>query len=233
MSSYASFGRMSQKHRTRAALMTAATEFVRRGERPTVSEVAEAARVSKSTAYRYFPSQEALLAEAALDAVNRPDLEAVFAAAQTPGSLAERLDAVVRADHTLVVKHEVAFRTALRAMLVPRTDDPTEVPRRPGNRLRYLAEALAPLDDLLGADGLQQLVMALAMCVGIESSIVMEDICGLTPPAAEVIKRWAASALLRSALAEAMGAERTDLGGGNEATAKRPLDRIDRPTPNG
>ena len=83
MSSYDSFGRMNQKRRTRAALMAAAIEFVRRGETPTIPQVAEAALVSKSTAYRYFPSQEALLAEALLDAVNHSDLAAVFAAART------------------------------------------------------------------------------------------------------------------------------------------------------
>lgn len=203
MASYVAFGRMNQKRRTRAALTAAAANFVRRGATPTVAEVAEAALVSKSTAYRYFPSQEALLAEALLEVVNRSDLEAVFTAAQTPGPPEARLDAVIRADHALVLKHERAFRTAIRAMLAPRTDDPSDVPRRPGNRLRYLADALAPLDDRLGAERLQRLVMALAMCVGMESIMVMADICGLTPAAAETVKRWAAAALLSAALDEA------------------------------
>lgn len=202
MASYASFGRMNQKHRTRAALMAAATELVRAGETPTVVQVAEAALVSKSTAYRYFPNQEALLAEALLDAVNRSELAAVYAAARTPGPAAARLDAVVRADHALVIKHEAAFRTAIRAMLAPRADDPSEVPRRPGNRLRYLAEALAPLNDQLDVEQLQRLVMALAMCVGMESIMVTVDICGLSPADGEAVKCWAAGALLQAALDE-------------------------------
>ena len=89
----------------------------------------------------------------------------------------------------------------------PRADDPSEVPRRPGNRLRYLADALAPLDDRLGPERLQRLVMALAMCVGMESIVVMADICGLTAPAAEAVKRWAAAALLQAALVEETTAE--------------------------
>ncbi|MBA2518866.1 MAG: TetR/AcrR family transcriptional regulator [Chloroflexia bacterium] len=202
MASYASFGRMNQKRRTRAALMAAATELVRGGATPTVAQVAGAALVSKSTAYRYFPSQEALLAEALLEMVNQPELEAVYAAARTPGPAIARLDAVVRADHALVVKHEAAFRTAIRAMLAPRADDPSEVPRRPGHRLRYLAEALAPLNDQLDAERLQRLVMALAMCVGMESIMVMVDICGLSPADGEEVKRWTAGALLQAALAE-------------------------------
>ncbi len=218
-SAYESFGRMNQKRRTRMALKAAAAELVRRGETPTVAQIAEAALVSKSTAYRYFPSQEALLAEVLLDAAVAPELESVYTMAKTPGSAAARLDAVVRADHALVVKHETAFRTALRAMLALNAHDRSEVPRRPGNRLRYLAEALSPLEDRLGAERLQRLVMALSMCVGMESIMVMEDICGLTPAEAETVKRWAAGALLQVSLSELAtaegGTDRVDVGPGN------------------
>lgn len=211
-SPYESFGRKNQKRRTRAALKAAAAASLRRGETPTVAQVAEAALISKSTAYRYFPSQESLLAEVLLDEAIAPDLEAVYAAARTTGSAAERLDAVVRADHALVTKHEAAFRTAVRAMLTPRTAGPADVPRRPGNRLRYLSEALAPLHDQFGAEGLQRLVVALALCVGMESIMVTGDIGGLGPAEAESVKRWAAAALLRAALDEVAsgdGAART------------------------
>jgi len=210
MSSYNSFGRMNQKSRTRSALMTAATEFVRHGETPTVAQVAEAALVSKTTAYRYFPSQEGLLAEALLELVNRPELEAVYAAARAHGTAEARLDAVVRADHALVIKHEMAFRTAVRAMLAPRADDPSEIPRRPGDRLRYLAEALAPLADQLGVERMERLVMAQAMCVGMESIMVTVDICGLSAEEAEKVKRWASAALLESALREVAATKATD-----------------------
>ena len=205
--SYESFGRMNQKRRTRAALMLAAREFVRQGETPTVAQVAEAALVATSTAYRYFPSQEALVAEALLDEAIRPDLEAVYAAAKTPGSAAARLDAVVRADHALVIKHEAAFRATIRSQLAVGVGDPHTAPRRPGNRLRYLAEALAPLHDQLGAARLERLVTALAMCVGMESIMVTADIRGLASAEAEAVKRWAAAALLQAALDEAATTE--------------------------
>ncbi len=201
-SSYLSNGRMNQKRRTRAALKAVAAEMVRRGQTPSLVEVAEAALVAKSTAYRYFPSQEALLAEVMLDEGVQPDLEAVFAAARIAGNPEDRLDAVVRADHALVVKHETAFRTALRAMLSSDANESPRLPRRPGNRLRYIGEALEPLRDQLGSHRLDRLVMALAMCVGMESMMVMEDICGLNVAEAEAVKRWAASALLEASLRE-------------------------------
>lgn len=205
MSAYASFGRMNQKRRTRQALVLAATALVQRGETPTVAEVAAVAQVAKSTAYRYFPTQELLLATARLEAANGPELAAVYAAARAPGPPEERLDAVVRADHTLVTRHEAAFRAFLRATLAPRDDTAEAPPRRPGNRLRYLAEALDPLRAELGAERLERLVLALAMCMGLESLVVQQDIGGLTADEAEAVKRWAAAALLGGALAETRG----------------------------
>ena len=197
--SYESFGRVNQKQRTRQALVLAAAEFVERGETPTVEQVAEAALVAKSTAYRYFPTQEMLLATAHLEIVNRPGLAAVFAASSGPGSAEERLDAVIRADHALVTAHEAAYRAFLRSTLAPRTDD---TPRRPGNRLRYLGGALEPVRERLGEERLARLVVALAMSVGIESLIALQDIGGLSANEAQEVKRWVAATLLRGSLDE-------------------------------
>ena len=57
-------GRTNQKRRTRDALVAAARSIVAEGRTPTVEEVAETASISRTTAYRYFPSQRALLAAA-------------------------------------------------------------------------------------------------------------------------------------------------------------------------
>ena len=59
--------RLAQKLRTRAALLDAARSLVADGIEPTIAEVADAAMVSRATAYRYFPTQEALLVEVPLD----------------------------------------------------------------------------------------------------------------------------------------------------------------------
>src|SRR5882672_7054659 len=57
-------GRTDQKRRTRDALIAAARELVAKGESPTVEAAAQAAAISRTTAYRYFPSQRALLSAA-------------------------------------------------------------------------------------------------------------------------------------------------------------------------
>lgn len=201
---YESYGRMNQKRRTRTALMAAAAEFVERGETPTIAQVAEQVGVSKSTAYRYFPSQEVFLAEVLLDKTVAQDLAEVYQAAKRPASGVERLEAVVQADHALVIKHERAFRAALRLMIAPtnEAEEGETLPRRPGNRLRYLAEALTPFQEQLSTEQFERLVMALSLCVGLESILVLQDICGLSADAARKVKSWAASALLQATLRE-------------------------------
>ena len=143
-----------------------------------------------------------MVAEVVLDEAVATGLRKLDEVAAT-GTPAERLDAVVRADHELVLEHESAFRTALRAMVAPRDDESDGTPRRPGNRLRYLGEAVAPLRGELGAETSERLIAALALCVGIESVIVTKDICALPANAAASVKRWAAAALLEAALREA------------------------------
>jgi AcrR family transcriptional regulator len=199
---YTAFGRMNQKRRTREAIKRAAVDLIEAGEVPSIPEVAEAALVSRSTAYRYFPSQEALVAEVLLDAAVEPGLRTLDELA-AHGAPAVRLDAVVRGDHQLVIANEEAFRAGLRAMLLPRSESAAAIPRRPGNRLRYLGSALADLREVLGDERWERLVAALALCVGIESLLVTTDVCGLDEKAAEAVKRWAAAALLQAALQEA------------------------------
>ena len=57
-------GRRNQKARTREALITAARTLLADGTTPTVEEAAAAATVSRTTAYRYFPNQRALIGAA-------------------------------------------------------------------------------------------------------------------------------------------------------------------------
>ena len=61
---YLESGRTRQKQRTRDQLIAAARELITAGDTPRVEEVAEAAGISRPTAYRYFASQAELLAAA-------------------------------------------------------------------------------------------------------------------------------------------------------------------------
>ena len=87
-------GRTRQKQRTRQALVAAARALVADGVTPTVEDAAEAAGVSRTTAYRYFPNQRALVAAA------HPEVEAQSLLPRTRRhDVAARLDAVIDAFH--------------------------------------------------------------------------------------------------------------------------------------
>ena len=97
MSEVANMGRPNQRRRTRKDLLQAASRLMQQGKQPTLDEVAEEALVSRATAYRYFPSMDALLLEASLD-VAAPRAEDVFAGhlSDDPSSRLERVDANTR-----------------------------------------------------------------------------------------------------------------------------------------
>src|SRR5688572_30161625 len=58
---YVSTGRTRQKERTRNAIIDAARAQFDHGSIPTVEQAADAAGVSRATAYRYFANQRELL----------------------------------------------------------------------------------------------------------------------------------------------------------------------------
>ena len=196
---YESYGRIEQKRRTRATIKSAAAALLANDPSPSMGEIARRAGVSRSSAYRYFPTVEALVAEVALDAVVAPDIASIDAAAAIPGQPERRLAAVIHTDHHVVARHDRTFRGALRTMVAaePAGD---RLPRRPGNRLRYLSAALTDVQRQIPPEEFTRLVAALSMTVGIESRIVLTDIVGLDDTESEQVKQWAAATLLRAAI---------------------------------
>ena len=194
-------GRTNQKWRTRKALVDAAAELVRAGEMPSVAEVADAARVSRTTAYRYFPTQEHLLSEGVLLDATKSELERLATLMEGPGTPEQRIDVLVRGYHAWMTRLKPAARAVLRASLQAYADNGTrDMPRRPAYAVSMVGHALAPLRAQLGAKRFSRLVSALVMCVSIEGCVALEDICRLDDKAAEDVKRWVARTLIRGAV---------------------------------
>src|ERR687894_1044649 len=107
--------RGNQRFRTRKDLLAAAARLVGEGRKPSLEEVAAAALVSRATAYRYFPSVEALLVEASVD-LAVPDAEALFAG-DPSADPEERVDRAEAALHRAVVANEAALRLMLASAL--------------------------------------------------------------------------------------------------------------------
>ncbi len=201
-------GRINQKRRTRAAILAAAVQLMEQGQRPTVAEVADAALVSRATAYRYFPTQEYLLFEAALEST-RSDIDRELDENTLPEDPEARLEALIDALQKRIIDKEGAFRTMLRLSLEqsPGVEEqyigetaPSRL--RGGGRVRWLEKALAPVEGRFEEPHFRRLVAALSLCMGIEALVVLRDVCALESSEAEEVLRWAARTLLRSSLAE-------------------------------
>src|SRR5688572_25259032 len=98
---YEAGGRVRQKRRTRDALVAAARDLVAEGDTPTVESAAERAGVSRTTAYRYFPTQADLLATAHPEIVTTTLLPEL-----APADVAERVEIVVARVTDMVVDTE-------------------------------------------------------------------------------------------------------------------------------
>ena len=172
--------------------------FVREGRDFSVADVADAARVGRTTAYCYFPTKEALFSQAVLTFVASTDLPDFGELFGRTSDVEKRVSAVVEASDASISRHEDQYRAMLRLSL--ESDSADELPRRPVYRQSWLVDALAPIRDRMDELGFEQLVAALSLCVGIEAHVTLTDVCELTPRQARAVKLWAAHALLRAAL---------------------------------
>ncbi len=195
-------GRANQKARTREALVDAAIALVGEGKEFSVPEVADLARVSRTTAYNYFPTVESLYRQAVLTFVARQDL-GFYQLFERSRDVAARVTAVVEMSDASVNAHEPQYRGLLGVSLESHDDD-DDVPRRPAYRPKWLSDALEPLREQLDPSAFEQLVSALSLTVGIEAQVTLRDVCGLSAAQARRTKVWAAQALLAAALAERM-----------------------------
>lgn len=190
--------------RTHRLLLQTAMEIVNRGHVPSVSEVAGAARVSRATAYRYFPTQSRLIATI-IDYTLGP----VRSWTSTSEDGVERLHELFDKTYPRFKEFEPQMRAALQLALehdaLDRAGLLKEEPYRRGFRRAILLNAARPLGQVLGRARFRRLVLALSVIYGIEPYVVLKDIWGLRSRDVEVVSRWMADALIAAALAEARG----------------------------
>jgi AcrR family transcriptional regulator len=183
-------------------LDTAMTLIQEAGHVPSVAEVAVRSRVSRATAYRYFPSRSELVTaviDASLGPVRR------FASGQADGGarVRELFEKTFPRFKEFETQLRAAAQLALEQWALERAGLLEEEPYRRGHRVRILEHALEPLADALPAPVLQKLHRALSVVYGIEPYIILKDIWGSSDREVERIALWMADALVDAALREA------------------------------
>jgi AcrR family transcriptional regulator len=195
--SYEETGRTRQKARTREAIIAAARGLIAAGETPTVEQAADAAGVSRATAYRYFPNQRTVLVAA------YPEIEArSLLGTDPPEDIAARLDRVVDEVTRMLIDREPELRTMLRLSLESDETQRQHLLLRQGRVIGWLEEALQPLRSSVPKAELRRLVYAIRCAVGIEALVWLCDVAGLSRNDAVELMRWSARGLLRAVLAD-------------------------------
>jgi AcrR family transcriptional regulator len=191
-------GRLDQKARTRRDLLATGVRLVAEGGRPTLEEVAEAAGISRRTAYRYFRSQEHLLADIALESL-RPGIAQLVETAGKPNDAEDRVLTLMSALHAANQKYEPQLRTILAASLSDEQADSTSEPGRGGRRVDWIRQAVAPLHDEISPSTQEMLISALTIVAGYDAFRMLRQMRDLPPDEIESVIRWMASALIRAA----------------------------------
>lgn len=187
---------------TRELLLQTALSMLEQGWFPSITELANASGVSRATAYRYFPSQAALVST-----VVDESLGPVLQWQPTSTSVEARVNELLDFAYPRMEQHEGALRAALQVALhqwanerARRAQD--EPKYRRGNRRRLLTLAVEPMVRA-GVDPAvaERLAQALSLLYGTEAMVVLKDIWGLDFRQFMNVIKWMSSALVRAALA--------------------------------
>jgi AcrR family transcriptional regulator len=189
--------------------MEGARKLLREGKVPSIADAAEEAGVSRATAYRYFPTQGALVQEA-VDAVLGRGRSAWAERLGDAGGLTERVERYVSLIFDLMRENEALMRGSLFLALeqwakLQAGEELGEEPIKRGGRLEAISAALEPFTEQLDDAAIRRLSVALSLVIGIEAHMVFRDIWGLDDDEARAMSLWMARVLAEATAEEAPG----------------------------
>lgn len=190
------------RERTRRLMLDTATRMMQAGETPSVTGVAEAAGVSRATAYRCFPSQAALVG-----AVVDHGLGTILAWDSDSDDAEERVADLLDQSMPRIQEFESTFKAALKLSLEQWAEQQaghasSDPPFKRGHRVELLQHAISPLRGRVSKAQFARLARALSLVYGVEVLIILKDIWGLGPAETKAVAVWAGRALVKAALAE-------------------------------
>jgi len=186
--------------------MAGARALLLDGAMPAVADAAVEAGVSRATAYRYFPTQGALVQEA-VDELLGSGRSAWEEWLGDAGELTERVERYVSLIFNLMWENEALMRGALLLALQQRAklqagEELGEEPIKRGGRLEAISATLEPFRETLDDAATRRLSVALSLVVGIEAHVIFRDIWGLDDEEARETSLWMARVLAEATAKE-------------------------------
>lgn len=183
-------------------LLDTAMAIIQDGHIPSVAETAVRAKVSRATAYRYFPSRSALVT-AVIDSSLGPVRTHASDLPDTRARLHELFKSTFPRFKEFEPQLRAAAQLALEQWALERAGLLEEEPYRRGHRVRILEHALEPVAPQLPRPVYDRLHRALSVVYGIEPYVILKDIWGVSDREVERTALWMADALLDAAQREA------------------------------
>ncbi|HDL8238056.1 TPA: TetR/AcrR family transcriptional regulator [Yersinia enterocolitica] len=188
--------------RTRRLLIDTAMSMYEQGAFPSITEVANAAQRSRATAYRYFPTQSALVS-----AMVDESLGPILAWQPTQPDARQRIAELLSFAYPRMLQHEGVLRAALHLSLQQwadnRSNPNNEEKLIRGNRKRLLKLAVEPLEGKLTPEALQRVIHAFSLIYGSEVFMVLKDIWHLDDAGIQDVTQWMGKAILLQAETDA------------------------------
>lgn len=188
--------------RTRRLLIDTAMSMYEQGAFPSITEVANAAQLSRATAYRYFPTQSALVS-----AMVDESLGPILAWQPTQPDARQRIAELLTFAYPRMLQHEGVLRAALHLSLQQwadnRSNPNNEEKLIRGNRKRLLKLAVEPLEGKLTPEALQRVIHAFSLIYGSEVFMVLKDIWHLDDAGIQDVTQWMGKAILLQAETDA------------------------------
>ncbi len=198
-------GLTSTRARTRRLLIDTAMKLFDSGAFPSITEVAQEAQLSRATAYRYFPTQSALVS-----AIVAETLSPIKNWQPTEEDASARIDELLSFAFPRMLKHEGTLRAALHLSLTQwaQSQSVNALPLKEklvrGNRKAMLTQVIEPLNKELPPALMDRVVRSLSLVYGSEIFLVMKDIWGCDDDELQDIGKWIAKAIVRQAREDAL-----------------------------
>lgn len=192
--------------RTQQRLVKAAMQLSEGGALPTLTEVAVQAELSRATAYRYFPTQSALVA-----AMVETSLKPIIEWHPQQSDAGQRINELLAFAYPRMLEHEGVLRAALQLSLQQwseqRRDPQTKETLVRGNRKKILKRVVEPLEGTRSPASLQRMMYAFSLIYGSEVFMVMKDIWHVDDAEILDVTQWVAKAIMRQAEEDARQGE--------------------------
>tara|TARA_B100000497_G_scaffold127338_1_gene168783 strand:- start:2751 stop:3353 length:603 start_codon:yes stop_codon:yes gene_type:complete len=186
-------GRVKQKLQTRSEILKATRALMKKKQKISMDDIAEKAKISRATLYRYYSNIDILVTEASLHIQFKSPDQLSEEVNEMP--LLHRIHHIQKHYNTLSQKNEIVFRRYISAVLKESIISKKQL--RGARRIESLKKALRPFKGEYDNDTYNKLISISSVLMGIDPLITCKDVCNLNNEESNTILEWGIEMILK------------------------------------